>query len=133
MPLLLDTHIFLWIAQGSNRISSMVLPALKNPGNQLFLSLASLWEMQIKYAIGKLALPTSVDQFFLIQQRLWNLQVVLITEQHIWTPGTLPHHHRDPFDRMLIAQAIHDNMTLVSADKIFTQYPVTLLDQSPQA
>lgn len=133
MPLLLDTHIFLWIAQDSHRISATILAELKDPGNQLFLCLASIWEMQIKYAIGRLALPTSVEQFFLIQQRLWNLQVVPIIEQHVWTLGTLPHHHRDPFNRMLIAQAIHDNLTLVSVDKIFTQYPVTLLDQSLQA
>ena len=130
MRLLLDTHIFLWLGQGSNRITPEMLTVLTDGQNQLFLSTVTLWEMQIKHALGKLELPTSVQNFFFIQRHLSNLQIISVTEQHIWTLGTLPHHHRDPFDRMLIAQAMTDNFTLVSADTSFAQYPVALLGRS---
>lgn len=127
MRLLIDTHIFLWLAQGSSRITPELLSILTDAQNQLFLSTVSLWEMQIKHTIGKLELPTSVQDFFIIQRYLLNLHAISVREQHIWTLGTLPHHHRDPFDRMLIAQAMTDKLTLVSVDAIFHQYTVALL------
>ena len=86
--------------------------------------------MQIKHTIGKLELPLSVQNFFLIHRYLLNLQSISVREQHIWALGTLPYHHRDPFDRMLIAQATIDKLTLVSVDTIFQQYDVTLLGPS---
>lgn len=127
MKLLLDTHIFLWSAGQPERLTASVRDALQNPENELFLSVASVWEIQIKIQIGKLTLPMPIETFVAVQRALNQISSLSVVESHIWLLGTLPMHHRDPFDRLLIAQAMAEKWQLVTADPVFEQYPVQLL------
>ena len=103
------------------------MTVIANPNNDLFFSLTSVWEMQIKIQLGKLELSDSLPDILKTQQVENNLQVLTIDLKHIWSLESLPNHHRDPFDRLLIAQAQTEGMTLVSADGIFDLYDVNLL------
>ena len=123
MNLLLDTHIFIWAYQTPHKLTPTVLNALNNPANTLILSVVSVWEMQIKAQIGKLHLPLPVEQFVTLQRNLNNIRSLPVFERHVWTLSTLPMHHKDPFDRLLIAQAISENWWLVTADSVFAKYP----------
>lgn len=127
MNLLLDLHILLWMVNNPRRLSPSIVAALEEPANGLYLSIVSVWELQIKVGTGKLKLPTSVPDFVTINRNVYQLHPLSITEPHIWSLGTLAAHHRDPFDRLLIAQAITEDWTLVSVDTIFARYPVQLL------
>lgn len=127
MNLLLDTHIFLWSTAQPDRLTATVREALQNPENELFLSVASVWEMQIKIQTGKLNLPLPIETFVSVQRSLNQIRSLPIVEHHIWLLGTLPMHHKDPFDRLLIAQAIAEQWRLVTVDPVFKQYPVQLL------
>jgi PIN domain nuclease of toxin-antitoxin system len=100
---------------------------LANPDNDLFLSLTSIWEMQIKIQLGKLQLSDSLPEILKTQQVENNLELLTIALEHVWALDSLPDHHKDPFDRLLIAQAQTEGMTLVSADGIFGMYEVELL------
>ena len=133
MKLLLDTHIFLWLPSESHRLSIKSRKVIADPSNYLYLSIVSIWEIQIKVATGKLQLPIDLKNFVNIYCGYNDIQVISVIEQHIWALSTLPHHHRDPFDRMLIAQAIQGDLTLVSVDPIFADYPVRLLGVSSQS
>lgn len=127
MNLLLDTHIFIWMGEKPHKLAPKLLPVLQDPTNVRLVSIATIWEMQIKADLGKLPLSASVRDFVAAQQALGNVQIIPLLEAQIWTLSTLPKVHRDPFDRLMIAQAITENLTLVSEDAIFTQYPVKLL------
>ncbi len=126
MNLLLDTHIFLWISEHPHKLPPNVRDALQNPKNTLILSVASVWEMQIKIHIGKLNLPLPIKEFVTIQQSLNQIQSLPVLKHHIWALGALPMRHKDPFDRLLIAQAIAENCQIVTVDSVFAQYPVQL-------
>lgn len=130
MNLLLDTHIFLWSAIQPAKLSDSIRQALQDPANLLFLSAASVWEMQIKAQIGKLQLSLPVEEFVPIQRGFNNIMALPIFERHIWALETLPLHHKDPFDRLLMAQAVTEQYQLVTADPIFARYEVPLLTQS---
>ncbi|MFZ4659659.1 MAG: type II toxin-antitoxin system VapC family toxin [Caldilineaceae bacterium] len=127
MNLLLDLHIFLWLANEPHRLSPSTMAALRAPGNRRYLSIVSVWELQIKVSSGKLTLPTSVQHFVATYRSANSIYPLSISESHIWALATLPFHHRDPFDRILIAQAITEGWTLVTADALFVDYPVQLL------
>jgi PIN domain nuclease of toxin-antitoxin system len=127
MKLLLDTNVFIWLNDAPHRIKEQVMTVLANPDNDLFLSLTSIWEMQIKIQLGKLQLNDALPDILRTQQVDNNLQILTINLSHIWSLENLPYHHRDPFDRLLIAQAQTEGMTLVSADGIFDLYDVDLL------
>jgi PIN domain nuclease of toxin-antitoxin system len=127
MSYLLDTQIFLWLVREPYKLSGQVLTILRNPSNQLYLSTASVWEMQIKVAIGKLSLPESVQEVVETHRQYESIDALPVIEPHVWSLANLPLIHRDPFDRLIIAQAIAENLTLVSEDAIFTHYPVKLL------
>ena len=127
MKLLLDTNVFIWLNDASHRVKDRVMTVIANPDNDLFLSLTSIWEMQIKIQLGKLELSDALPDILKTQQVENNLQVLTINLNHIWSLENLPNHHRDPFDRLLIAQAQTEGMTLVSADGIFEMYDVDLL------
>lgn len=127
MNLLLDTQIFLWMTLQRDRLSDLVSSALQNPDNRLTLSVVSMWEMQLKNQIGKLPLPQPVRQFVVSQRRVNDVGALPVFEHHVWTLNRMPLHHRDPFDRLLIAQAIAEDFTLVSADPLFAKYDVPLL------
>ncbi|MEO0647646.1 MAG: type II toxin-antitoxin system VapC family toxin [Cyanobacteria bacterium J06650_10] len=125
--LLLDTHIFLWLNDRPERLSKTAIESCADPTNELFLSLVSLWEIQIKSQLGKLQMsvpwPTMVQK----QRDENGLQILAISEAHIEQLGSLNWYHRDPFDRLLIAQAQTEKMYLVSADGAFSHYEVTVI------
>jgi PIN domain nuclease of toxin-antitoxin system len=127
MRLLLDTNVFIWLNDSPQRIGEQVMSIVANPDNDLFLSLTSIWEMQIKIQLGKLQLSDSLPEILKTQQVENNLELLTIDLEHVWALDSLPYHHKDPFDRLIIAQAQAEGMTLVSADGIFGMYAVELL------
>lgn len=127
MNLLIDTHIFIWSEISVGKIRKEILAELENSNNAVFLSLVSIWEMQIKIQLNRLEFPKPLQDLINNQKVINNLQILPITEKHIYHLSNLPHHHNDPFDRLLISQSISENLTLVSDDASFPQYGVTLL------
>jgi PIN domain nuclease of toxin-antitoxin system len=127
MKFLLDTNVFIWLNDAPHRVRDRVMTFIANPDNDLLLSLTSIWEMQIKIQLGKLELSDSLPDILKTQQVENNIQILTINLNHIWSLENLPNHHRDPFDRLLIAQAQTEGMTLVSADGVFEMYDVDLL------
>lgn len=128
MKILLDTHIFLWMFLTPSRISANVESLLKDANNEIFLSSASSWEISIKYGIGKLKLPDPPEIYVPERMKRANFKSLEITHQHALAVADLPQIHKDPFDRLLIAQANIENFTLLSADSIFGKYTVKLID-----
>jgi PIN domain nuclease of toxin-antitoxin system len=127
MSMLLDTNVFIWLNDSPQQIPQQIITLLADPDNDLFFSLVSVWEMQIKIQLGKLNLQDSLPEILMAQQSENNLQILPIQLDHIWALEGLPNHHRDPFDRLLIAQAIVTKMPIISADSMFDQYPVQRL------
>ena len=127
MKLLLDTHIFLWWADQPEKLSQAALSALQDEANELILSVASVWEMQIKIQLGKLKLSLPLKELIKNQQETNDLTVSPVALTHVLALDALPFHHKDPFDRLLIAQSIEEDLTLVSADSQFSAYSVNLL------
>lgn len=127
MRLLLDTHTFLWWDADANQLPDSLLSSLQDPTHNLILSVVSVWEMQIKAALGKLELRTPLAKLVSEQRAKNGIHVLPIHLQHVLTLEMLPDHHKDPFDRLLIAQAKSEGLTLVSKDKVFTSYNVPLL------
>jgi PIN domain nuclease of toxin-antitoxin system len=129
VSLLLDTHVWLWMHQNPDKFTPAVRERLENPEQALFLSVASLWEIAIKYALGKLPLPETPESY--CQQRLNDpdaaVVVLPIERAHVLRAGALSFHHRDPFDRLLIAQAQLEHFTLLTVDDQFEAYEVNLL------
>ncbi|MGB9180502.1 MAG: type II toxin-antitoxin system VapC family toxin [Pyrinomonadaceae bacterium] len=126
MKLLLDTHAFLWFIDDSPRLSARA-KALLESDEDLFLSTASLWEIAIKTSSGKLALAQPFDIFLPQQLSKNEIEILPIRLAHLGVVSTLPLHHRDPFDRLLIAQAMFEQMPMISIDTAFDAYPVTRL------
>lgn len=127
MKLLLDTHIFLWWDSEPTKLSNNVLTALTDPRNSLFLSVVSVWEMQIKKDIGKLSLRIALADMLIEQETKNQIKVLPIEAKHIFGLETMPQHHKDPFDRLIIAQAIVEDLTMISNDGIFSSYGIKLL------
>jgi len=127
MKLLLDTHAFLWFITDDPALSSEAKSLIENPDNDVFLSVASLWEMAIKVSIGKLTIKQPFDVFMTEQIRLNSISLLNISIDHVNLITSLPFHHRDPFDRLLIAQAMAEQLSLVSADVIFDSYDIKRL------
>ena len=121
--LLLDTHVLLWWAGSPKEISPEARLAIASGRNPLLFSYASIWELNIKISRGRLVLPESTE-IMLQRARCHSLP---ITVEHIEATGTLPHHHGDPFDRMLIAQAMADRLTLVTRDRDIRKYDVPVI------
>ena len=126
MKLLLDTHTFIWWASEPERLSTKVLKACESEKNVLILSAVSAWEMQIKIQLGKLELETPLKNLISRQQETNNLRILPVILSHVLALENLPHHHRVPFDRLLIAQTVEEKLRLVSKDRIFSQYSVKL-------
>ena len=127
MNLLLDTHIFLWLNEQPEKLSANILKHCEDSKNTLFLSHVSPWEIQIKQQLGKLTLDEPLQAVIETQQQENDLQLLSIKLSHIYALAQLPHHHRDPFDRLLIAQAIVEEMSVISVDGHFAEYPVKLV------
>lgn len=122
MKLLLDTQCWLWWFAQPERLSEEAIAHIADETNELWFSVASIWEIGIKVANGKLPLPEPIDSYISSRMVLLDVQYLEITAPHALRAAALPLHHRDPFDRMLIAQAQIEDMTLVSADSMFKQY-----------
>jgi PIN domain nuclease of toxin-antitoxin system len=122
MKLLLDTHIFLWFIMGSPHLSAGDRALIEDERNRKFISVASLWEIAIKSSIGKLSLSAPFDQLIPQQLSLNGFELLPIEIPHLATVATLPFHHRDPFDRLLIAQAMAEKIPVVSSDSAFDSY-----------
>ena len=125
--LLLDTQVFILAAQSDKLLSRRARDILLNTERTAYLSLVSLWEMQIKLSLGKLKLPVSLPDA--IQRGVTDigLEILPLQAEHIYKLAELPFHHRDPFDRLLIAQALHEQVPIVSNDEAFDRYGVTRL------
>jgi len=120
---ILDTHTFIWCNDDPQLLSEKVVALCEDPSNKLFVSLASVWEMQIKLQLKKLKLSASLESI-IEQQQANNIELLTLTTQHILNLSTLPMHHKDPFDRLIISQANMDNAILLSADKKLELYDV---------
>jgi PIN domain nuclease of toxin-antitoxin system len=127
MRQLLDTHTFIWFITGSDLINSKVREQIENNDN--LLSIASLWEIAIKCSIGKLDLELSIEQLVEEQIIANGIELLDITTEHIAFVANLPLHHRDPFDRLIIAQARVEQIPILGVDKIFDSYSVQRLWQ----
>jgi PIN domain nuclease of toxin-antitoxin system len=122
VKLLLDTQCWLWWFAQPERLSQEVIAHIADEANDLWFSVASVWEIGIKVAIGKLPLPEPIDRYISSRMVQLGARSLEITATHALQAAALPLHHRDPFDRMLIAQAQLGDMTIVSADAMFRQY-----------
>ena len=124
MRLLLDTHIFLWFLIGEKRLGDAVRDAIRDPGNEVFLSVASLWEIIIKHQLGNMPLPGPPGIYVPTQRRRHQIASLSVDEGSVCQVAKLPPFHRDPFDRLLIGQAIEHGLTLVTVDTAIRAYPM---------
>ena len=124
MRLLLDTQAFLYFIIGNPLLSARARALIEDPHNERLLSIASIWEMAIKTSLGKLVLAQPLEQLILRETEMNAISVLPVTIPHAAAVTTLPLHHRDPFDRMLIAQGMVEDLPLVSGDAVFDRYPV---------
>ncbi len=126
MNLLLDTHVFIWFINGDKQLSAAAKKRIENRMNKSFISIASIWEIAIKIRLGKLQLNASFDK---VRDKIRDngFELLPISFEHTALLTILPMHHRDPFDRMIIAQAIIEKMTILSKDGNFKKYRVKLI------
>lgn len=121
---LLDTHAALWMVANSKRLSPKALETVLAPGTRLLVSAASLWEVAIKRSLGKLRAPADLSRRL---AALRQVELLAISPLHAEAVGELPWHHRDPFDRLLVAQALAEHVAIVSADDALAQYGVEII------
>jgi PIN domain nuclease of toxin-antitoxin system len=124
---LLDTYAFLWWTEDSNELSRRARQAIADPANQCLLSLASCWEMAIKASLGRLKLPSSVERFVKTHAVKKRIELLPIDLGQLARVEKLPFHHRDPFDRLLVAQALELDLPIVTADRAFKKYGIRLV------
>jgi PIN domain nuclease of toxin-antitoxin system len=123
MQILLDTHAFLWFADGSAKLSQLAKSTIQDGSNERLLGIASLWEMAIKISTGRLSLTSSIDG--LVQQaQAQNISLFPISVGYLARVADLPFHHRDPFDRLLAATCLTEGIAIISSDSIFDAYGV---------
>jgi PIN domain nuclease of toxin-antitoxin system len=127
MRLLLDTHIFLWYISADSQLPVAFRDAIRDPANEVYLSVASVWEAVIKYALGKLPLPEAPAEYLPRQREAHRIASLPLEEATLAHLARLPSLHRDPFDRILIAQALQHSLTLVTVDDAVRACPVPLL------
>jgi PIN domain nuclease of toxin-antitoxin system len=127
MNIIIDTHVFIWLDTQPEKISTTAMEICKNSHNQLYMSIASVWEMQIKMQLGKLKLDMQLNEMIEVQQQENDLNILNIYLKHIYQLQALPSHHNDPFDRIIIAQSLLENMPIISADNKFKSYAVQVL------
>ena len=127
MRLMLDTHIFLWYITADPALPAAIRAAVQDPANDVFLSVASVWEAIIKYGLGKLPLPAPPEEYLPRQRELHQIASLPIDEEALTQLAGLPRLHRDPFDRILVAQALQHDLTLVTVDEDVKTYPVKFL------
>ena len=123
MKLLLDTHIFLWLIDDSKRLSNKFRQEIQNPNNEKFLSVVSVWECVIKYQTGKLIFPSSPKTYLPMQRREHLIKTLNVDENSIAQLINLPSLHKDPFDRLIISQALQHDLVLMTGDRAILAYP----------
>ncbi|MFB8792311.1 MAG: type II toxin-antitoxin system VapC family toxin [Potamolinea sp.] len=123
MKLLLDTHTFIFWDSQPSKLSQRALELLTNKDHLRLLSVVSLWEIQIKHQLGKLTLNKTLEEIIFVQKNNF-IEILPITVDHILALDSLPMYHKDPFDRLLIAQANIENAVLISCDSVFVNYSV---------
>lgn len=126
MRLLLDTHIFLWYITGDRRITPFVRTTIED-AEAVYVSVATLWEATTKYGLGKLALPEPPHPWLVSQREEHGFESLIIDEASVAHLTALDAHHRDPFDRILVCQAIEHDLVVVTVDPVIKKYPVKLL------
>lgn len=126
MRLLLDTHAFLWFAAGDRRLSRRARAAMEDDQAELYISAASVWELAIKASLGRVVLPSTMDAY-IREKATGGYRQLPITWAHAAAVEQLPLHHRDPFDRLLIAQARADRYPVVTRDRVFRRYGIDVI------
>ena len=126
MKALLDTHTFLWAITGDKRLSRRAQQIFAGPSD-LWLSIASIWEILIKVQIGRLHLPSPAGPYLVKKLAENRIETLPITLDHALAIESLPMYHRDPFDRMLVAQSLEEDLSLITSDPVFQQYPIKLI------
>lgn len=124
---MLDTHTFLWFINNTPELSITAKTLIEDADNDVYLSIGSLWEIGIKVSIGKLNVPQPLDGFMNRELAINQIKLIAINLRHIQEITILPFHHRAPFDRMLIAQSIVEQMPIISADRVLDNYGVKRL------
>jgi PIN domain nuclease of toxin-antitoxin system len=127
VKILLDTHIFLWFISGDNRLSTDVRDIIRDLDNEIYLSVVSVWESIIKYQLGKLPLPEPPETYLPKQRELHQIASLTLDESSISQLAKLPPLHRDPFDRMLICQALQYGLTIATVDAAVRAYSVSFI------
>jgi PIN domain nuclease of toxin-antitoxin system len=127
MKLLLDTHVFLWYIAADPKLPATFLAASQDPANEVYLSVASVWEVVIKYQLGKLPLPSPPAQYLPQQRIAHRIASLAVDEGAMSHLADLQLLHRDPFDRLLVAQALQHGLTIATVDPDVSAYPVPLL------
>ena len=127
MNYLLDTHTFLWWIAESQEIPPALVKKLGHASGSVYFSVVSLWELGLKRGIGKLRLPEPIDTYVLKQIQANRIELLPLHAPHVFRSLELAPHHRDPFDRMLVAQALVENLTLVSRDQALRAYPAKIV------
>ena len=125
MKYLLDTHTLIWFLMGDKKLSDKARGLIDNPDNRKFLSIASLWEIAIKVSLGKLALNKPFEKLFPEQLHFNRIEILDITVDNLIKLTTLPFHHRDPFDRLIIAQALVEELPIIGTDAAFDAYGIS--------
>jgi PIN domain nuclease of toxin-antitoxin system len=124
--LLVDTHVFLWMQTEPERLGS-ARALLEDDGTELLLSAASSWEIAVKWALGKLPLPEPPDRYVPDRMQRTAMTALAVSHHHALTVAELPTHHRDPFDRLLVAQAMSEDLPLITADAALRPYDIDLV------
>ena len=127
MRLLLDTCTFLWLAADDPQLSEVALTSCREPGNEVFLSALSAWEIALKYRLGHLTLPVPPARYVASRRQWLRLEPLAFEEDSAAHDALLPDHHRDPFDRGLVSQAILQGLTIVTPDALIARYPAPVL------
>lgn len=125
--LLLDTHAFIWWASEPEKLSKKALALCENPNNTIILSVASVWEMQIKMQLGRLKLEAELTDLIDLQRKINDLQILPIELEHTLELRNLDDHHKDPFDRLLIAQSKLEDLIIVSKDANIKKYSIRVI------
>lgn len=123
MRLLIDSHVFLWWSEMAPALSPAIRGAISDPANEVFISIAALWELVIKTSSGKLTLPDDLETMVATQR----FSILAISFAHLRRNATLPWHHRDPFDRIMIAQGLAEGIPIATADRRFSAYGVQIV------
>ena len=126
MRYLLDTHTLIWAIEGSDNLPKFTKNVIQDTSNICLVSLASIWEISIKYSLGRLKIITDLESYISIIKKS-GFDVLPIKESHVLSVSKLPFHHKDPFDRLIIAQAHIENLTLISKDSKFKNYNIPIL------